>query len=230
MPFGNSLPDHPLQKGLWVSGHQDKMNMATMVYSEGTTQGDHPSLHSGSGPCDRSHRERRSWLKRSSSLRNDAHTCLQESSMSPSHTQMNYSSKACFSVIHGWCHPTEFWSGNLNPKAQVPHSWTHRPHSKTCPFTARIKTVSNMGFITQFSLVAQSYVTLRPHDQHARLPDHHHLPEFGLKLMSIDAWCLSNHYTSVVSSHLLLFTVSVSGLLFKWVSSYIRWPLLELSL
>ena len=100
------------------------------------------------------------------------HTCLQESSMSPSHTQMNYSSKARFSVIHmGGVTQLNSEVGNLNPKAQVTIYEHIDPILKPVLLQQELKQCLQHGFITQFSLVAQSYATLRPHGlQHARLP------------------------------------------------------------
>ena len=102
--------------------------------------------------------------------------------MSPSHTQMNYSSKARFSVIHmGGVTQLNSEVGNLNPKAQVTIYEHIDPILKPVLLQQELKQCLQHGFITQFSLVAQSYATLcDPMDYSTPgFPVYHHLPEFA---------------------------------------------------
>ena len=101
--------------------------------------------------------------------------------MSPSHTQMNYSSKACFSVIHmGGVTQLNSEVGNLNPKAQVIIYEHINPILKPVILQQELKQYLQRGFITQFSSVAQSYSALYdPTDcSMPGFPVHHYLPEF----------------------------------------------------
>ena len=102
--------------------------------------------------------------------------------MSPSHTQMNYSSKACFSLIHmGGVTQLNSEVGNLNPKAQFIIYEHIDPILKPVILQQELKQYLQRGFITQFSSVAQSYSTLcDPTDcSMPGFPVHHHLPEFA---------------------------------------------------
>ena len=118
--------------------------------------------------------------------------------MSPSHTQMNYSSKACFSVIHmGGVTQLNSEVGNLNPKAQVIIYEHIDPILKPVILQQELKQYLQHGFITQFSSVAQSYSTLcDPTDcSMPGFPVHHYLPEFA----QTHVYCVSD-----TTSHFIL--------------------------
>ena len=141
--------------------------------------------------------------------------------MSPSHTQMNYSSKACFSVIHmGGVTQLNSEVGNLNPKAQVIIYEHIDPILKPVILQQELKQYLQHGFITQFSSVAQSYSTLcDPTDcSMPGFPVHHYLPEFAQTHVHRLGDAIQPPHTLSFPSP-PAFNVSQHQGPFKWVSS-----------